>query len=259
MDAQAHAAAEFGTSEFELLANNPKQRRILRRIYTDRITIHLKADSHLYSFGADTRLYPDIAACDPLVDQAGVSLANRTAKVLGRRPERPVNLTKYAVKTLEFPQTRCIVSVWLRVLPHRRELITDGKPRMALPWQAQPLSSTVAIGRRWKRRPRGCVRRSATSGSAPSPPMSARPRDARLSLSAFLSSFSNAEERRRATRRNLDRRRHEARLWRGGRQPYRRHRRATQAIHGRLDPLSATKRWRRSRRRLSSRTATWWM
>jgi hypothetical protein len=32
--AQAHAAAKFGAGELELLANNPKQRRILRRILT---------------------------------------------------------------------------------------------------------------------------------------------------------------------------------------------------------------------------------
>jgi hypothetical protein len=66
--AQAHAAAEFGARELQLLANNPKQRRILRRIYTDRTTIHLEADSHLLSSGADTPLYSDKAACDPLFD-----------------------------------------------------------------------------------------------------------------------------------------------------------------------------------------------
>ena len=77
--AQAHAAAEFGAGELELLANNPKQRRILRRIYTDQTTIHLEVDSHLHSSGADAPFYPDKAACDPLVDWAGVKLAIRTA------------------------------------------------------------------------------------------------------------------------------------------------------------------------------------
>jgi hypothetical protein len=66
--AQTHAAAEFGAGELELLANNPKQRRILRRIYTDRITIHFEADRHLHSSGADTPLYSNKAECDPLFD-----------------------------------------------------------------------------------------------------------------------------------------------------------------------------------------------
>jgi hypothetical protein len=40
--AQGHAAAEFGAGELEVLANNPKQRRILRRIYTDRTTYWMR-------------------------------------------------------------------------------------------------------------------------------------------------------------------------------------------------------------------------
>jgi hypothetical protein len=53
--AQAHAAAEFGAGELELLANNPKQRDIRRRIYTDRTTIHFEDDSHLHSSEAYSR------------------------------------------------------------------------------------------------------------------------------------------------------------------------------------------------------------
>jgi hypothetical protein len=61
--AQTHAAAEFGACELELLANNSKQ----RRIYTDR-TIHFESKSNLHLSGADSSVYADKAACDPLFD-----------------------------------------------------------------------------------------------------------------------------------------------------------------------------------------------